>query len=155
MHMILTLLLVAAQVPVGTPIAQIGKLRPATYIASRSNLPTIGTLTPAQRKSFTGIVWQDGSLKAPGEFRAGKRLMHPSMGRLAGQSLDAYLKTLDPKKKVRYSTPALTGFQVKLPGDEKKIIKFTGTLHEGQTSIGIDKGKVTSFHISRGMKTKG
>lgn len=165
--MFLNLLASATQktpVPTGIPNratpAVIGKLRPNTYTAVRDNhtLPSIIELTPAKRKVFTGSIItldfpQRGMVHVM-NYENGKRavLDKPNSKTIEnGVPLTKMLTTLPPKTDIRFTTGSTSGFEVKLPGEEKKLAGFTGTLvaypkSRGGNAIYISliEGKVVS-----------
>lgn len=137
-------------IPVGSPIAKIGKILPGRYQANRAmhTLPRPSSLSASRRKTFSGLIWKEGVVERPAEFVRGKRVMMRTMGPYGGQTVDAYLKMVGPKVGLRYSTKELTGFVVALPGDEKKLTNFEGRLATPVLSIGIKNGKVTDASYS-------
>ena len=87
-------------------------------------------------------------------FRNGNRqvLDDPKQKRSENQvSLAKVLATLPPKIDIRYAVPGYAGFEVRLPGQEKKLASFTGKLisiaiKAGQKgiTISVKNGKVVS-----------
>jgi len=152
--MIVAVLLLAQSkppIPAGSQILKIGKLVPGIYTANRATdaLPKVTSLSERQRKSFTGIIWRAREIVRPAEFERGKRIMPKAMGPYAGQTVDAYLKMVGPKADMRYSTKTITGFEVTLPGDEKKLASFAGFLSSRKVIVEIKAGKVVSSSYAR------
>lgn len=143
-HLFLLVALLSNPVPAGTLVKDIARFAPRSYQANRSNasLPKVGSLSTKQRQNFTGIIWVR-ELAPPAEFNNGKRV-----NRKAGQTVEAFLKTQRNPNELRYSTKALTGFMVNLPGDESKLKGFEGALYTPKLVITIKGGKVVSSHSS-------
>lgn len=170
--MISTVLLIALKgqtsitgLPSNGDIVLIGKLRPNRYAAMRDcrSLPKIKQLKEAKRKTFTGKVIvldfpHPGSMHVT-EFRNGKRSLLDNAKQKTsdnGVPLAKVLAELSPKADVRFGGVDASGFEVKLPGDEKKLVGFQGTLlsmgsKDGlrPMSILIRNGKIISSEWSR------
>ena len=124
-------------IPLGADAKKIGKVRPATFTAIRDyhTLRRIDSLTPAKQATFTGTVItldfpQKGNVHVM-NFRNGNRvvLQRPdSQTTENGVPLTRMLTTLPPKIDIRIAATNEAGFEVKLPGEEKKLTGFTGTL---------------------------
>ncbi len=170
--MVLTFFIVALQktppptgIPKGATAAVIGKLKPNTYTAirDRHTLPPISELSPAKRKVFTGSIItidfpQRGQTHVM-NYESGKRVVldKPTGPKENGVPLTKMLMFLPPQIDIRYSTGSISGFEVKLPGGEKMLAGFTGTLlaypkAQGQKAISITmiEGKVVSSSFLKG-----
>lgn len=174
-YMFLTLLASAVQksptqtgIPDGATPAIIGKLRPDTYTAVRDNhtLPSIIELSPAKRKVFTGSIItldfpQRGMVHVM-NYENGKRVVldKPNSKTVEnGVPLTKMLTTLPPKIDIRFTNGSNSGFDVKLPGEEKRLAGFTGALvaypkKKGDKAIFISliEGKVSSSAWLRAPK---
>jgi hypothetical protein len=165
--MIATLLLTAFQnipestvIPNGADAKAIGRLRPDNYAAIREyrTLPLIGDLSQAKRATFSGTVI---TLDFPRQgmihvmiYKNGKRVVLDNPKQTIkenGVPLTKMLTTLPPKIDIRFAGPNFASFDVRLPGEEKKLVGFSGTLtafssKPGVKSIGIKLvgGKVQS-----------
>lgn len=124
-------------IPIGADAKKIGKVRPATFTAIRDyhTLRRIEALSPAKRETFTGTVItldfpQKGNVHVM-NFRNGNRvvLQKPDAQTTEnGVPLTRMLSTLPPKIDIRIANTTEAGFEVKLPGEEKKLSGFSGTL---------------------------
>lgn len=173
--MIAALLLVTCQtvpvstgIPAGADAKTIGKLRPSTYSAMRDyrTLPLIGDLPLNKRATFTGTIvtldFPQHGMTHVLNYRNGKRVVLENPKKKPpenGVPLTKYLTTLPPNIDIRYAGPNIAGFDVKLPGEEKKLAGFNGTLisfsaNSGSKGISITlvNGKVRS---SAWLKTAG
>jgi len=127
----------ATVIPNGSDAKMIGKLRPENYGAMRDyrTLPLINDLSPAKRATFTGTVItldfpQRGMIHVM-NYRNGKRVVLDNPKQLVkenGVPLTKMLTTLPPKIDIRFAGPNVASFDVKLPGEEKKLASFSGTL---------------------------
>ncbi len=124
-------------IPVGATSAVVGKLKPHMYTALRDShtLPTITNLDSAKRNTFTGDIitldYPQRGMVHVMNFVKGKRLVFENPKQLPlenGTPLTKYLATLPPKVDIRYAGPNESSFEVKLPGQEKKLQSFTGIL---------------------------
>lgn len=81
-------------------------------------------------------------------FRNGKRVGIKHDDPYAGQTLAKFLKGLGPRANPKWSDDTMTGFQVSLPGDEKRVPKDDCALIGRQITITIEHGKVTHCVLS-------
>ncbi len=142
--MITTLLLTTFQnipgatvIPNGSDAKMIGKLRPDNYGAIRDyrTLPLINDLSQGKRAKFSGTVItldfpQRGMVHVL-NYRNGKRVVLDNPKQKVkenGVPLTKMLTTLPPKIDIRFAGPNVASFDVKLPGEEKKLAGFSGTL---------------------------
>ncbi|MEI8282178.1 MAG: hypothetical protein WCG75_07230 [Armatimonadota bacterium] len=133
-------------VPIGATAAVLGKLKPHLYTALRDShtLPPIANLDTAKRNTFTGDIitldYPQRGMVHVMNFVKGKRLVleNPKQQpKENGVPLSKYLATLPPKIDIRYARPNESSFEVKLPGQEKKLQIFTGIL----TSLPMKPGE--------------
>jgi hypothetical protein len=147
-------------IPKGADVKVVGKIRPNTYTAIREyhTLPTIGELSAAKRQTFTGSVIsldfpQRGMVHVM-NYRNGKRVVFDNPKSTTKENrvpLTKMLTTLPPKVDIRFAATNVASFDAKLPGEEKKLAGFTGTLTahakakgEKGISIILENGKVFS-----------
>ena len=173
--MIVTLILTAFQtipdvtgIPAGSGISAIGKAKPATFTAIRDyhSLPKIGEMGASQRLVYSGSVItldypQPGDIHVL-NYQKGKRVVldNPKQKTTEnGVPLTKMLLTMPKKIDIRFANPTFIGFDVRLPGQEKKLAGFSGTLTvfamkkgERGMAITVKNGKVAS---SRWLKDPG
>jgi hypothetical protein len=162
--MIATILLTALQtipdrtgIPNGSDIKAVGKMQPNTYAAMRDHrtLRLIGDLPPAKRLTFTGTVivldFPQRGMTRIMNYKDGKRVVLEKVQSENGVPLLKKLSTLPPTADIRFAGPNEATFDAKLPGDEKKLIGFSGTLIAYPTkpgakgiAIAVVNGKVRS-----------
>jgi hypothetical protein len=147
-----------ANLPKGSDAKFIGKYFPMNYGAVREphTLPSIAELSPAKRKVFTGSVitidYPQLGMKHVMNYRNGKRVVFEKSKQGTSENgvpLTKMLTTLPPKIDIRFALPGYASFEAKLPGSEKKLTAFTGTLtalarKQGEKGISIlmENGKV-------------
>ncbi|MEI7985637.1 MAG: hypothetical protein WCI55_08405 [Armatimonadota bacterium] len=127
----------ATVIPNGSDAKMIGKLRPDNYGAMRDyrTLPLINDLSQVKWATFTGTVItldfpQRGMIHVM-NYRNGKRVVLDNPKQQVkenGVPLTKMLSTLPPKVEIRFAGLNIASFDVKLPGEEKKLAGFSGTL---------------------------
>jgi hypothetical protein len=167
MYMIATVLFATLQtssqstgIHIGATATEIGKVRPGNYAAMRDyrTLPLIADLSQSRRQTFTGTIIaldfpQRGSIHVM-NYKNGKRVVLDNPKQTVkenGVPLTKMLASISPRADVRFAGINGASFEVKLPGEEKKLADFSGTLtafsskpKEKGISIILVGGKVRS-----------
>ena len=146
--------------PKGADAKVIGKRLPNIYAAVREphTLPTIAELSSEKRKAFTGSIitldFPQIGMKHVMSYRNGRRIVFEKSKQGTSENgvlLTKMLTTLPPKIDIRFAAPDFSSFEAKLPGNEHKLVGFTGTLtalarqkDDKGISILMENGKVVA-----------